>query len=253
MIRALEGAQIEDRDQYVVVRTPKNPGYWWGNFLLLAKPPQPGDVKTWLSVFAGEFPLARHVALAVDVTEVSAVDVDEMTGHGLQLQHNAVLTAQGVIEPPHPNATAVIRQLTGDGDWRQAAELRAAVNEGSVGSDPAFLQARVAAERELTESGYGAWFGAFLDGTLVAQLGLVTDGAGIARYQNVETHPAARRQGLAGTLAWQAGQYGLGELGAGTLVIVADPHDIAIRIYRSVGFADAEAQVGFERQPDGSS
>ena len=250
MIRALEGSQIEDRDQYVVVRSTQNPGYWWGNFLLLAKPPQPGDVTTWLSVFAGEFPLARHVALAVDVTEVSAVDVDEMTGHGLRLQHNAVLTAQDVIEPPRPNTTAVIRPLAGDSDWRQAAELRAVVNEGTAGSDPAFLQARVAAERELTESGYGAWFGAFLDGTLVAQLGLVSDGGDIARYQNVETHPAARRQGLAGTLAWQAGQYGLGELGAGTLVIVADPHDIAIRIYRSVGFADAEAQVGFERQPD---
>jgi hypothetical protein len=30
---------------------------------------------------------------------------------------------------------------------------------------------------------------------------------------------------------------------------VADPHGGAIQVYRSVGFADAETQVGFERQP----
>jgi predicted GNAT family acetyltransferase len=100
----------------------------------------------------------------------------------------------------------------------------------------------------MTEAGYGAWFGAFVDGRLVAQLGLIADGDGIARYQNVETHPDARRQGLAGTLVCRAGQHSLSD-GANTLVMVADPHDAAIRVYRSVGFADAESQIGFERRP----
>lgn len=31
--------------------------------------------------------------------------------------------------------------------------------------------------------------------------------------------------------------------------MVAAPHDDAIRVYRSVGFADAETQLAFERQP----
>jgi predicted GNAT family acetyltransferase len=69
-----------------------------------------------------------------------------------------------------------------------------------------FLQARLAAERVLTEAGHGFWFGAFTGGTLVAQLGLNTGEGGLARYQSVETHPAARRQGLAGNLVWHAGQ-----------------------------------------------
>ena len=122
------------------------------------------------------------------------------------------------------------------------------VRAGEPGADPAFLQARIAAERGMTEAGHGSWFGAFLDRTLVAQLGLVTDGSGIARYQNVETHPAARRHGLAGTLVWHAGQQVLDTLRASTLVIVADPHDVAIRVYRSVGFTDAETQLAFERR-----
>ena len=74
-------------------------------------------------------------------------------------------------------------------------------------------------------------------------------GSGIARYQNVETHPRSRRPGLAGTLVWHAGQHALRTRPATTLVMLADPDDVAIRIYRSVGFADAETQIGFARQP----
>jgi predicted GNAT family acetyltransferase len=108
----------------------------------------------------------------------------------------------------------------------------------------------VDAERALTEEGHGSWFGAFVDGDLVAQLGVITDGSGVARYQNVETHPAWRRRGLAGTLVWQAGRHALDTVGASTLVIVAEPLADAIRVYRTLGFADAETQVRFERQPD---
>jgi predicted GNAT family acetyltransferase len=65
----------------------------------------------------------------------------------------------------------------------------------------------------------------------------------------VGTHPAARRQGLAGTLVWRAGQHALGELGARRLVIVADPIEAAIRVYRSVGFADHETQLSMHSAP----
>jgi GNAT superfamily N-acetyltransferase len=249
MVRLLEGSLVQDRGDYLVVRSPLNPTYWWGNFLLLAEPPQPGDAGTWIAMFEAEFPDAAHVAIGIDVTEVSAVDINGLIAEGLHFQRSAVLTARQLHEPPHLNREAAIRELTGDEDWRQAAELRAEVNAGEPGSEAAFLRARIAAERSVTEAGHGAWFGAFLDQTLVAQLGLVTDGSGIARYQNVETHPGARRQGLAGTLVWHAGQHVLDTLRASTLVMVADPGDVAIRVYRSVGFADAETQLAFERQP----
>jgi hypothetical protein len=83
--------------------------------------------------------------------------------------------------------------------------LRAACNmAGEPGADSDFLKRRIAAERRLTESGHGSWFGAFTGGRLVAQLGTFPDDSGIARYQNVETHPQARGQGLTGTLAYHA-------------------------------------------------
>lgn len=250
MIRVIEGAHIDDRGDYLVIRTPDIPTYWWGNFLLLAEAPKKGEAAQWMATFAAEFPQARHVTLGVDVTEAGAVDPAEFAARGLRLQRSAVLTARAVHEPPRPNRTAVYRELAGDDDWGQSAELRTVLSEGEPAGEPGFLHARVAAERALTEAGHGSWFGAFLDGKLVAQLGLVTDGSGIARFQNVETHPATRRQGLAGTLVCQAAQHGL-TAGATTLVMVADPADVAIRVYRSIGFADTETQIGFERPPRG--
>lgn len=249
MIRALEGTHVDDRGEYLVIRTPANPNYWWGNFLLLSAPPRAGEADRWLAKFAAEFPEARHVTLGIDVTEAGAVDPTELLAKGFRLERSAVLTAREVHEPPRPNQKATVRELAGDDDWRQAADLRAVISEGLPGADADFLLARIAAERALTEDGHGSWFGAFVDNKLLAQLGLITDGSGIARFQNVEAHPAARRQGLAGTLVWRAAQHGLSALGARTLVMVADPHDVAIRVYRSVGFADAETQIGFERQP----
>jgi GNAT superfamily N-acetyltransferase len=249
MIRSLEGSQVDDRGDYLIIRTPGNPSYWWGNFLLLESPPRPGETGSWLETFSAEFPQARHVAMGIDVTETNDVSTAEMLSYGMHPEHTAVLTAVEVHEPPHLNRTAEIRALAGDSDWRQAAELQATVDEGEPGSEPTFLRARIQAERALTEAGHGTWFGAFLDGKLVAQLGLVSDGSGLARYQNVETHPQARRQGLAGTLVWYAGRHGLRDRSATTLVMLADPRDVAIRIYRSVGFAVAETQLGFGRPP----
>jgi hypothetical protein len=55
--------------------------------------------------------------------------------------------------------------------------------------------------------------------------------------------------GLAGTLTWRAGQSALDAAGDTTLVIVADPADTAISVYRSVGFTQAEHTYAFQCTP----
>ena len=35
----MTGSQIEDRGTHLVIRTPDNPTYFWGNFLLLKQRP----------------------------------------------------------------------------------------------------------------------------------------------------------------------------------------------------------------------
>ena len=48
-LRALEGGTETDRGDYLVVRNPALPDFWWGNFLLLAQPPQIGSAGHWLA------------------------------------------------------------------------------------------------------------------------------------------------------------------------------------------------------------
>ena len=252
-LRVLEGAEVADRGDYLVVRSRDNPDYWWGNFLLLAAWPGRGTGDRWLARFAAEFPLAHHITLGVDriPDEDDTDDEDdrplpaEFLVAGLESQRDTVLTCAAVGPPPHPNTDAEIRRLESDADWRQADELSVRCFEQGEPGD--YVKRRTAARRRVTRAGRGAWFGAFAGGRLLAQLGLFDAGDGYARYQHVETDPKARRQGLAGTLVWHAGRYGREVLGAGTFVIVADPADVAIRVYRACGFVGQESQFSFER------
>jgi GNAT superfamily N-acetyltransferase len=250
MLRGLEGSEIIDHPDYVTVRSPANPEFWWGNFLLLPARAAHGPAAPWLELFHTEFPGAAHLALGLDGTGDPGSGLDGFAAAGLELNRETVLTAAALRPPPQPNRDAVYRPLDGDRDWQQAAELQAASDAADGGpASRTFIEARYAARRRATEAGHGAWFGAFRDGELVAQLGIFAAPGRLARYQDVGTHPAARRQGLAGTLVWQAGQYALDQLGARTLVILADPGEGAIRIYRAAGFTERETQLSLQRAP----
>ena len=53
----ISGSVLEDRGDHVVVRTPDNPTFWWGNFLMLAGPPaDAADARQWIGAFEAEFP-----------------------------------------------------------------------------------------------------------------------------------------------------------------------------------------------------
>jgi predicted GNAT family acetyltransferase len=242
------GSTVTDHGTHLVVRTPDNPTFWWGNFLLLpAAPADEAEARGWMATFESEFPDARHRSFGVDGTAGDADDLAPFIAHGLTVDVSSVMTASAVHEPPRPDTHATYRPLTSDDDWAQQLELSMVGEE--IGYDRAFSSARTAAERRLVDQGYGAWWGAFEGATLLSSMGLFTASPSLARFQNVKTHPGARGRGLAGTLVHRVSRYGFEELGAKTLVMVADPEYLAIRVYRSVGFADTERQLQAERKP----
>jgi ribosomal protein S18 acetylase RimI-like enzyme len=242
------GSSVEDRGTHLVVRTPDNPTFWWGNFLLLPGPPgDEAEATMWLERFEREFPEARHRTFGIDGTAGGPADVAAFAAIGMETDVSSVMTATDVHEPRHPNADATLRRLSSDNDWARQVELSMVGEE--LGYDRAYCTARTAAERSLVEQGYGAWWGAFEGDTLLASMGLFTASPGLARFQHVKTHPDARGRGLAGTLVHRVSRYGFEELEAKTLVMVADPEYLAIRIYRSVGFSDSERQLQVTRKP----
>ena len=247
-LRRLEGARLTDHTDHIVVRTPENPSYRWGNFILLAGARETLDAQVCASRFAAAFPRADYVAVGLDSRPEERPAIAGLAGTGMIREVNAVLTADALRAPVSRPPEAELRRLHGEKDWRKAVALRLSADEGSEGPGyREFLERNMRAVRRVCESGRGAWFGAFRGGEIVSGVGIFDAGRGAARFQAVDTHPAHRRQGLASSLLALAGEYAREQLGANTLVIVADPQYFAIRIYRSLGFRERGQQMQLER------
>jgi ribosomal protein S18 acetylase RimI-like enzyme len=252
-ILRLGGSRIDDRGNHLVVTSAHAPTYWWGNFVLLAGVPAHHECEHWLERFAASFAGAAHVAMGFDGTGGSLAELAWFTARGFNAEALAVMTATTLRTPEHSDGEAVYRELEGDDDWDASVDLRVrcTTEERAAVSSREFDTARARTNRRITEAGHGRWFGAFVEGRLVAQLGLLDAGDRVARFQSVETDPAFRRRGLAATLIHHASVYGLTELDAETLVIVADPNHSAINLYRTLGFERTETQLLVERAPTG--
>lgn len=254
-LRRQEGAAITRAPHRTVIRSPNNPTFWWGNFLLMPRPPAPGDLERWLAAFEAEFPGATHRAFGIDTADGEAGDTEAFQAAGFEVHRDTVLTTTQTVPPRRLNHDAHLRPLEGDADWQAALTLRLAVNA----ADPAplaqdsyrdFATRKLAAYRAAQAAGRGAVWGAFDDsGRMLSGLGIFDAGQGVARYQSVETHPEARSRGLAGTLVHTAGEWARQTLGTRTLVIVADPGYHAQHLYERVGFRPTEIQLGFQRRP----
>lgn len=243
------GSVVEDRGTHLVVRTPDNPTYFWGNFILLREAPVPGGEREVVGAFWTEFPNAEHVAVGIDGTEPPD-DLTPWHDAGLTSEVCAVLTTERLVQPLAPSADVEIRQLTTDDDWDRWARLgRAAYPKVSQDAFLAYATARNDQERRLVEEGLGARFGAFLDDELVSTAAVFSPEPGLARFQTVETAEAHRRQGFGASVVHAAGQHALTDLAAKTLVIVADVDGEAIGLYRRLGFTETGRQVALELAP----
>jgi len=240
---------VTDRKDYVVVRTPSNPTYHWGNFLLFPEPPGPGDDARWLARFAEEIGPPEevgHIAFGWDDPEGRRGEVDPFLARGFTFEDGVVLAASEVRRPPKFNPEVEIRPLSEDWEWEQAYGNQLACRSDAFQGDEgyaAFKAQQMWRYRTMVEAARGEWFGALIQNHLVADLGVfVQDGLG--RFQSVGTHPQFRRLGICSTLVYRAASYAFQLMGAERLVIVAEADHYARDVYCSVGFEPVEKQVG---------
>jgi ribosomal protein S18 acetylase RimI-like enzyme len=254
LFRRFEGEVIE-RPDYLVLRTPKNPSYRWGNFLIFQDSPKAGDLEKWKAVFAKEIgtpPEYNHFVFGIDGVNGEIGDIQPFLDAGFELEKTAVMTAQSVNPPPKVNPNCTIRTFTAK-DWEDWINLEIAMNnaqdEDARETDDqgfrTYLEGKANEYQRMIEAGLGQWFGTYVDGELASNLGLFVWNK-LGRFQMVATHPKFRRQGLAGTLVYHAAQKGFSEMGAQTLVMCADPDYVAIKIYESVGFKTTELIAGID-------
>jgi len=256
--------QVTDRGNHLLVRTPGNPTYWWGNFLLFHHAPGVGDLERWMALFDEQIeraqPESRHRAFGIDVRERLVLPPD-FAAAGFTLNEATVLTltSDQLIAPPKALPPRVaFRVLDLPRDSAPVVDKQVAVDSGrfEAAGYRVFAERQMARYAAMQRAGLGHWLGlvAEVDGraVLVASCGLFRDPAaadGLGRFQYVSTHPDWRRRGLCTALVHAACRHGFEAMDLRTLVMVADPDDVAIGVYESLGFRRGVSTWQFERAP----
>ena len=226
--------RIIDRGDYLVVETPDDPGYYYGNLLVMPAPPQVGEVAFWTRRFHDHFPDAEHVTLWWDGIRGDAGAEHELVAAGFTLEPSIVMVADAIAAAP---AALPVRPLVPD---EITEELAWALADRHDEPYRQFLQRRAAWQRQLAVRGTAAFWGAFDGARLVASLGLVELGT-LGRYQDVQTLPAYRNRGLASALLHASARAASVE----RVVVLAAKGDL----YARAGFRQLERTVSACRYP----
>ena len=238
-------AEIEDRGDYLVVRNPSRPRFFWGNYLIMNNPPSPGDLEKWTGLFEKEIGKRDErgfVAITWDSIDGQKGEVQPFLDSGFELETIVVLTSTHVHKPQKYDQSLVVRPYRSDLDWDRYVDIHFQTDWKYGDGQQQFHEGQRDNIRALTEAGLGIRYGIELDGELVADLGIYWDG-NIGRFNNVATHRDFRRRGLCSTLVYEASRRAFEELGMKTLVMQADEDYHAAAIYESIGFKPLERLV----------
>ena len=252
------GAEIAEGDDCIVLRTPANPSYYWGNCLILQAPPRDADLAHWLARFDEEIasrqPESTHRAFGINAATLTdqlaswrAAGVDEF-------DETAVMTLEpgGLLPQPQVRGTPglALRALVLPDELELAVEAQVATRDASFAAEGYRVYRRRAMQRmtQMQTDGIAYWFGALVEGVLAADCGLVHDGR-LGRFQHVATQVAWRRRGLCRALIHHVCRHAFHSLGLQRLVMCADPRDVAIGVYRSVGFVEVDSHWCLQGRP----
>lgn len=244
---ALRG-RIVDRGDYLVISTPDDPGYYYGNLLVLPAPPQIGEVAFWTRRFAdevGKEPDTQHVTLMWDGTTGDVGAREELETAGFTIQVVQTMTARVREIAAALIEDIAIRPLSPD-DVLATADLGFAIGDRHDDAYRRFLDRRTEWQRSLVAAGSAQFWGAYDADVLVGSLGLVSLGD-VARYQDVQTAATHRKRGIASALLAAAARSSACE----TVVIEVLPGADAERVYQRAGFEVIELTASACRYPPG--
>lgn len=255
MLMRMQGCQVMGRGSHLVVRHPVESGWARGNALVLQPDSLRHGIGHWQTVADNELPGCRSAYFIVDdpdpdVTVWSRAAADG--GMSLELQTVAVMDPAELAQSVAPGYR-LVRLDTAD-EWTTAARLTAASDREPARLYPMLIEQMTRLRRAVGAGhGAGSWFAALTEPTgtddaaesptMVAALGLFTDGGGSARYRTVVTASAHRGRGVASALISFAGRTAARDWAVSRLVIAAEADSAAERLYRQLGFGSAQRQV----------
>ena len=237
--------EVRDHGQFWTVRIPTAPDYYFGNYLLLPSPPSDRD-KGWLEasfdLWIGQDPRVRHRTFQWPLAEGQNSRVAGFVAAGYQYMECVVLALDAIDWQADTQANFSPARAFTTADWDDWLALEMAEREPTHPAEGylAYLHSRRNLYQGMIADGLGQWWGIWQDEQLIASCGLFFT-TRLGRFQLVRTHRDWRNRGLCRQLLSQVARQGLTL--AERLIIVADEHYHAQRIYRSLGFAPV-ARIG---------
>lgn len=227
------------RAGYWAVATPSNPNYWYGHRLILEAPPwlEGLDVwrRRWQEAFAPGAARPERMYLSWESPSRRLDWVERAAAEGVELEQITIRAlGRTPKRPPAGPPGLVCRPIAGSAEWAaaRAIDIAATDAEGPLGD---FMKWAHGVQRRAVEAGGGVWWGAFLDGEMVGQLGLRRAG-GLGRYQNVSVHPDAGGRKIAAHLLYASAVAFFADPTAEALYITAVTDGRPDRIYAMAGF-----------------
>jgi GNAT superfamily N-acetyltransferase len=234
------GSKVSDHGDYLVIQTPRNPTWRWGNLLIFPNPPTSFDFQDWDLKF--ESHLGRSVKYRLYVWETRTGEAGEtalFTENGYTFSRQPLLSATRLI-PPNPQAESYIyRVIRSDEDWDTARNLSCRCFANGDQGYELYLSTKFDLYREMVDAGLGFWMGAFNHDVLIASCGIFRNDR-VTRYQEVVTDEDHRQQGIASTLVFEAFRHARSLRYPEMTLIAVDFDSQAERIYRKLGFEDCE-------------
>lgn len=250
------GGRVERRADCLVVRTPDNPHFYWGNFLLLPRAPRDDELLHWLSRFDAEItqpqPASQHLAFGINAPPRGEA-LPSWREAGFEVIATAVLEQRpGELRPPPraPRGRTEVRPLNLAHELQAVVALQCADAQGyEPVAHAAFRYTQMQRYAAMATLGQAQWFGVYCEGVLAADCGLMRDatvpGAN-GRFQHVTTHPDWRRRGLCSALVHEVTRFAFARWQLARVLMCADPDDVAIGIYESLGYRRIDSEWGLQ-------
>ena len=175
LVRRAAGSEIADRGEYLVVRTPENPTFYWGNFILVS-PSIPADEAVDCSPPNSPRPTTSHRHRRDP--RARPWGSAPLLESGFELEISSVLRRVG--PPTGAGVDGLSTRAAVDGDWAQAGTCGGVLVRGAGSPDRGVQTSLTGVSPRRGSSTARAMrctSGAFVDGRLRSCLGLMSDEA----------------------------------------------------------------------------
>lgn len=246
----MHGSELRERDQYLVVRSPKCPEYLWGNALYLYEEPMLRDLGELRRRFSDEFrdiPGATNVTIAWGCPQSECSCAEAWESQGACLDVSAVLVRQiSPIGCVSASAALDVKSCEAKRDWEGAIRnqvlCRPAYFDDRQDDYEKYVRYKFSIFQAIAEKNLGDVLIARKGDLVIGHLAFMASN-GLACVQMAGTNPAFRRQGICTSLIAECLDRLSASYEASSVAILADPDSPAFHLYRSVGFTPAEGMV----------